>query len=112
MDHAAGISKPDAFTMNLCLALRASRRRQRLTQAEVAARTGGLVTKAALANYETAHRPLRVEVLWVIARALGENIDDLVSAAERGAVQRTDSSHLSMAGKPSTCPPVSESNRR
>ena len=92
MHYAAGITEPDDFMMNLCLALRTSRRRQKLTQAEVVARTGGLVTKAALANYETGHRPIRVEVLWVVARALGEKIDDLVSAAERGAVQRTEPS--------------------
>ena len=59
-----------------------------LTQAEVAQRTGGLVSKAALANYETGHRSLRVDVLWVIAGALGEDLGSLLSAAERGVALR------------------------
>ena len=66
-------------------AIRNSRRRQQLTQADVAARTGGLVSKAALANYETGHRGLRVDVLWVIAGALGEDLGTLVGRAESEA---------------------------
>jgi hypothetical protein len=47
-----------------------------------------LVSKAALANYETGHRSLRVDVLWVIAGALGEDLGSLLSAAERGVALR------------------------
>lgn len=78
-----------AFAAAVCRVLRESRRRQKLTQAEVAQRTGGLVSKAALANYETGHRSLRVDVLWVIAGALGEDLGSLLGAAERGVVHRT-----------------------
>lgn len=73
-----------AFSAALCRALRESRRRQRLTQAEVSTRTDGLISKAALAGYETGHRPLRVQDLLVLAGALGEQVQDLVAAAERG----------------------------
>ncbi|MBM9466515.1 helix-turn-helix domain-containing protein [Nakamurella leprariae] len=72
------------FAAAVCRAIRESRRRQKLTQAEVANRTGGLVSKAALANYETGHRSLRIDVLWVIARALGEDLGGLLTMAERG----------------------------
>jgi len=72
----------NAFAVALCRAIRESRRRQHLTQADVAARTHGLLSKAALANYETGHRGLRVEVLWVIARALDEDLKTLLDHAE------------------------------
>jgi len=72
-----------AFARAVCRAIRDSRRRQHLTQAEVADRTGGLLSKAALANYETGHRGLRVEVLWVIAGALGEDLQTLLDDAAR-----------------------------
>jgi transcriptional regulator with XRE-family HTH domain len=72
--------------------MRESRRRQKLTQAEVAQRTGGLVSKAALANYETGHRSLRVDVLWVIAGALGEDLGTLLGAAEQGVALRPSAS--------------------
>nr|WP_246232237.1 helix-turn-helix transcriptional regulator [Nakamurella aerolata] len=74
------------FAAALCAQLRESRRRQSLTQAQVATRTNGLVSKAALANYETGHRSLRVDVFWVIARALGEDCGALIAAAERSIV--------------------------
>lgn len=74
------------FAAALCGQLRESRRRQGLTQAQVAARTGGLVSKAALANYETGHRSLRVDVFWVLARALGEDCGKLIAGAERTIV--------------------------
>lgn len=73
-----------AFSDRVCRLLRESRKRQRLTQAEVAARTEGLVSKAALANYETGHRSLRIEIFWVLARALGEVPGELLGAAEEG----------------------------
>lgn len=74
------------FAAALCAQLRESRRRQGLTQAQVASRTGGQVSKAALANYETGHRSLRVDVFWVIARALGEDCGKLIAGAERAIV--------------------------
>jgi transcriptional regulator with XRE-family HTH domain len=72
-----------AFARAVCRAIRDARRRQHLTQADVAARTGGLLSKAALANYETGHRGLRVEVLWVIAGALGVDVKSLLDDAAR-----------------------------
>jgi len=77
-----------AFAAAVCRVMRESRRRQKLTQAEVAQRTNGLVSKAALANYETGHRSLRVDVLWVIAGALGEDLGALLTAAERNVATR------------------------
>lgn len=74
------------FASALCAQLRESRRRQGLTQAQVAARTGGLVSKAALANYETGHRSLRVDVFWILSRALGEDSGKLIAGAERSIV--------------------------
>ncbi len=74
-----------AFSAALCGQLREARRRLGLTQAQLSARTGGLVSKAALANYETGHRSLRIDIFWVLARALGEDGGTLLSAAERAA---------------------------
>lgn len=88
MSQAYDARSQQAFAAAVCRVLRESRRRQKLTQAEVAQRTGGLVSKAALANYETGHRSLRVDVLWVIAGALGEDLGTLLTAAERGVVLR------------------------
>ena len=81
---AAGVSGNDQerFAQVVTEKLRESRRRQKLTQADVAKRTKGLVSKAALANYETGHRSLRIDVLWVIARALGEDLGNLLAAVE------------------------------
>lgn len=75
-----------SFAAALCVQLRDARRRQGLTQAQVAARTDGLVSKAALANYETGHRSLRVDVFWILARALGEDCGKLIAGAERSIV--------------------------
>ncbi len=91
MSQAVDSWSKEMFAAAVCRLLRDSRRRQKLTQAQVAARTGGLISKAALANYETGHRSLRVDVLWVIAKALGENIGNLVASAERGIGHRQDS---------------------
>src|SRR3978361_1326302 len=88
MSQAVDSWSKEMFAAAVCRLLRDSRRRQKLTQAQVAARTGGLVSKAALANYETGHRSLRVDVLWVIAGALGEDLGSLLSAAERGVALR------------------------
>jgi transcriptional regulator with XRE-family HTH domain len=90
MSQAVDSWSKEMFAAAVCRMLRDSRRRQKLTQAQVAARTGGLISKAALANYETGHRSLRVDVLWVIAKALGENIGNLVANAERGIGHRQD----------------------
>ena len=83
MPQASDSHAQTAFARAVCRAIRDSRRRQHLTQAEVAARTGGLLSKAALANYETGHRGLRVEVLWVIAGALGVDLKSLLDDAAR-----------------------------
>ena len=90
MTQAVNLWSKEMFAAAVCQLLRDSRRRQRLTQAQVADRTGGLISKAALANYETGHRSLRVDVLWVIAQALGENLGSLVGAAERGLLPGED----------------------
>ena len=90
MSQAVDPWSKEMFAAAVCRSLRDSRRRQKLTQAQVAARTGGLISKAALANYETGHRSLRVDVLWVVAKALGENIGSLVANAERGIGHRQD----------------------
>ncbi len=90
MSQAVDLWSKEMFAAAVCRLLRDSRRRQKLTQAQVAARTGGLISKAALANYETGHRSLRVDVLWVVARALGENIGNLMASAERGIGHRQD----------------------
>jgi transcriptional regulator with XRE-family HTH domain len=85
MARAAGQQAQLAFAGAIAGLLRESRRRQGLTQAQVAARTGGLVSKAALANYETGHRSLRIDIFWVIAKALGEDAGALLAGAERGS---------------------------
>ena len=72
-----------SFATAVSRVLRESRRRLKLTQAELARRTGGLVTKAALANYETGHRSLRIDVVWVLAGALGEDLGTLIATAQR-----------------------------
>lgn len=81
----AGRETQAAFAGMVAALLRASRRRQGLTQAELATRTSGLVSKAALANYETGHRSLRIDVFWVLAKALGEDPGALLAGAERGS---------------------------
>ncbi|MEO7126357.1 MAG: helix-turn-helix transcriptional regulator [Nakamurella sp.] len=72
-----------AFSTAVALQLRQSRQRQHFTQSEVSTRTGGAISKAALANYETGHRSLRVEVFWALAKALGEDPGALFNAADR-----------------------------
>ena len=83
MSYAIQSPSQRSFAAAVSRVLRESRHRQNLTQAELARRTGGLVSKAALANYETGHRSIRVDVLWIIAGALGENVGDLMIAAHR-----------------------------
>jgi transcriptional regulator with XRE-family HTH domain len=97
--QSAGLSNHDQqrFARVVTQKLRESRRRQKLTQADVANRTRGLVSKAALANYETGHRSLRIDVLWVIARALGEDLGNLLSSVEHevaGAVSEDSPSTI------------------
>lgn len=74
-----------AFATAVAALLRQSRKAQRLTQTDVAQRTGGAISKAALANYETGHRSLRVDVFWAIAKALGEDPGAILAAAERAS---------------------------
>src|ERR1700712_3307409 len=90
MSQAVDSWSKEMFAAAVCRLLRDSRRWQKLTQAQVAARTGGLISKAALANYETGHRSVRVELLWVRSKALGENIGNLVASAKRGIGHRQD----------------------
>lgn len=71
------------FASAIAQQLRLARKKRRMTQSDVAARTAGVISKAALANYETGHRSLRVEIFWAIARALEEDPGALIRAAER-----------------------------
>jgi transcriptional regulator with XRE-family HTH domain len=73
----------EAFAGAVAGQLRAARLRRKLTQAQLADLTHGRVSKAALANYETRQRSLRIDVFWVLVRALGEDPATLLSAAER-----------------------------
>ena len=83
MPYTTRSPSQQSFADAVSRGLRESRRRQKLTQAELAHRTGGLVTKAALANYETGHRSLRIDVVWVLAGALGEDLGTLIATAQR-----------------------------
>lgn len=85
MTAGAGRDRQGEFAAAVAGLLRQSRRRQRLTQSEVADRTGGTISKASLANYEAGHRSLRVEVFWAIAKALGEDPGAILLAAERAS---------------------------
>ena len=78
------------FSRALCAQLRDARRRLGLTQAQLSARTGGLISKAALANYETGHRSMRVDIFWALARALDTEPGILMAAAERSAGMTAD----------------------
>jgi transcriptional regulator with XRE-family HTH domain len=78
------------FSRALCAQLRDARRRLGLTQAQLSARTGGLISKAALANYETGHRSMRVDIFWALARALDTEPGVLMAAAERSAGMTAD----------------------
>lgn len=77
------------FALAVARALRESRQQQQLTQEEVAARTNGMVSKAALAHFESARRHLPVEVLWALAAALGMDIAALVALAQ-GRIDKAD----------------------
>ena len=82
MSHTIRSPSQQSFAAAVSRVIRESRRRQKLTQAELAHRTGGLVTKAALANYETGHRSLRIDVVWVLAGALGENLGAMMTTSQ------------------------------
>lgn len=71
------------FAVEIAGLLRQSRIRQRLTQVEISRRTGGVISKAALANYESAARSLRIENFWLICRALEEEPGAIIAAATR-----------------------------
>ena len=77
------------FALAVARVLRDSRRQQQLTQDEVAARTNGLVTESALAHFESARRHLPVEVLWVLAAALGMEMSALVGLAQHAMIGRS-----------------------
>jgi transcriptional regulator with XRE-family HTH domain len=74
------------FAAAIAALLRQSRRRRGITQQAVAARTGGILTKGAIANYERGQRSMRIDVFWAIARALDEDPGKLLTAAERQTV--------------------------
>lgn len=72
-----------AYGLAVAGLLREARRRQGLTQAQLAGRTRGAVSKAALANYESGHRSLRIDVFWSLIRALGEDAGAILANAGR-----------------------------
>lgn len=79
-----------AFAVAVYTVLKETRKQKKLTQIEVANRTGGLVSKAAYANYETGHRSLRVDVVWVLCLALEVSIESVMQkAAARVAGNRS-----------------------
>lgn len=84
--------RQEAFANAVAGQLRAARIRQKLTQSELAGRTGGRVSKAALANYETRQRSLRIDVFWILVRVLGEDPAALLAAAERESGYASDAS--------------------
>jgi len=90
MSYTIRSPSQQSFAAAVSRVLRESRRRQKLTQAELAHRTGGLVTKAALANYETGHRSLRIDVVWVLAGTLGEDLGALMRTAQRSVLPEPD----------------------
>lgn len=70
-----------AFAAALAATLHQARSRRRITPDEIAARTGGVISTTALADYETGRRTPDVDVLWLLAGALGEPIRALVDEA-------------------------------
>lgn len=78
------------FAAAIAALLRESRRRQGITQEAVSARTGGILTKSAIANYERGQRSMRIDVFWAIARALDEDPARLLAVAERKAAGEPD----------------------
>lgn len=90
IDPAALRERQGEFAAAVAQQLRTTRRQRRMTQSDVASRTAGVVSKAALANYETGHRSLRVDVFWAIARALDEDPGTLLRTAERACGFGTD----------------------
>lgn len=73
----------DGFATSMRAVLRTVRKERGWTQADLAARTDGAVTKAALAGYEIGHRSLRLSTFWILARALGYSCAELTARAER-----------------------------
>ncbi|WP_420123329.1 helix-turn-helix domain-containing protein [Nakamurella sp.] len=72
---------PRAFAAALARTLQQARCRHHLSPAEIAARTGGAVSESALIEYETGVQAPEVDVLWVLARALGEPVRALADEA-------------------------------
>lgn len=85
--------------------LAAIRKSKRLTQAQVAARTNGAVSKASLANYETGHRSLRIDVVWIIICALGEDIGAIMQQVQREVLGYTPQT-TSLAGVTLSVPAI------
>lgn len=89
VSSAVCASPPDVFVCAIRRQLRESRLRQKpkLTMAEVCRRTGGAVRPSSLASYESGRRSLRIDVVWAITRALGEDLAAVLRAAEQIARQ-------------------------
>ncbi|MDQ2740653.1 MAG: helix-turn-helix domain-containing protein [Actinomycetota bacterium] len=88
--------RAEQFAEALSAELRDARRRRGLTQSALAARTGDLISQAAIANYETGHRSLRMAAFWVLAQALDVDSAELVAGAELaiGTRPRRDTSFV------------------
>lgn len=78
----ADLARYKKYADNVAALLGALRRQRQLTQAQLAAMTGGKVSQKALANYEISHRPLRIHVLESILEALGEDTREFLLLAE------------------------------
>lgn len=70
------------FSAALVDEIRDARKGRGWTQAQLAERTGGSVSKASLTGYETGRRALRVSVAWVLARALDTDLSVLIGRPE------------------------------
>lgn len=61
------------------------------SQTDLADRTQGAVSKAALASYELGHTRLPLSVLWELAHALGTTAAAIIAAAETAAANPAES---------------------
>lgn len=76
------------FTTEIVAVLKESRVRQHLSQSDLAARTGGAVSRVALASYESGHRSPRMDVVWTLIRALDEDPGQVMRLAGRRSQAR------------------------
>lgn len=75
----------DEFSDALLGGVRKARNILGWTQADLAQRTHGVISTAALAGYESGHRRLRINVAWTLAAALGLDLSTLIGRAEHTA---------------------------